>query len=236
MLFRSYSIFISDLEHQGYLPEAVTNWIALMGWSFDDHTEFFTMQDLVEKFSLERLNPSPAAINFSKLDHFNGLHIRNLANEDLARRLKPFFLDAGYPADDQRLRQIAPIVRERIVTLDDALPMAGFFFRDDVHPAPQSLVGKNMTAAQSAEAVRKAILVLEGLPEITHETAEQPLRNLALQLGLSAGQFFGILRSAITGQTVSPPLFESMAIIGKPTVIKRLSEANAQLSKMDAPG
>lgn len=229
-----YSVFINDLEHQGYLPEAVTNWIALMGWSYDDHTEFFTMQDLVEKFSLERLNPSPAAINFSKLDHFNGLHIRNLANDDLARRLKPFFLDAGYPVDDQRLLQIAPIVRERIVTLDEALPMAGFFFRDDVHPAPESLVGKNMTAAQSAEAVRKAIQVLEGLPEITHETAEQPLRNLAQELGLSAGQFFGILRSAITGQTVSPPLFESMAIIGKPTVLKRLSEADTQLIKMDA--
>ena len=82
LLQEGYSVFINDLEHQGYLPDAVTNLIALMGWSYDDHTEFLTMQDLVEKFSLERLNPSPAAINFSKLDHFNGLHIRNLENDE----------------------------------------------------------------------------------------------------------------------------------------------------------
>ena len=73
-----HSIFITDLRQLGYLPEAVVNWIALMGWSYDDHTEFFTMDDLIEKFSLDKLNPSPAAINFTKLDHFNGLHIRSL--------------------------------------------------------------------------------------------------------------------------------------------------------------
>ncbi len=73
-----HSIFVKDFDSLGYLPEAVVNWITLMGWSFDDHTEFFSLQDLVEKFSLTRLNPSPAAINFTKLDHFNGLHIRNL--------------------------------------------------------------------------------------------------------------------------------------------------------------
>jgi glutamyl-tRNA synthetase len=89
------SFFIKDLQAMGYLPEAVVNWVALMGWSFDDHTEFFTMDDLVEKFSLDSLNPSPAAINYSKLDHFNGLHIRHLEVGDLAQRLKPFFEPPG---------------------------------------------------------------------------------------------------------------------------------------------
>ncbi|RPI22062.1 MAG: glutamate--tRNA ligase, partial [Chloroflexota bacterium] len=82
-----HSIFIGELQELGYLPEAVANWVALMGWSYDDHTEFFTMSDLVEKFSLNGLNPSPAAINFTKLDHFNGLHIRSLPAEELAHRL-----------------------------------------------------------------------------------------------------------------------------------------------------
>jgi glutamyl-tRNA synthetase len=95
------SFFIKDLQAMGYIPEAVVNWIALMGWSFDDHTEFFTMQDLVEKFSLDNLNPSPAAINYSKLDHFNGLHIRRLEVGDLAQRLKPFFEAAGLKVDDE---------------------------------------------------------------------------------------------------------------------------------------
>jgi len=80
-----YSIFIKDLRGLGYLPEAVVNWIALMGWSYDDHTEFFTLKDLVDKFSLDHLNPAPAAINFTKLDYFNGLHIRSLPLTELAK-------------------------------------------------------------------------------------------------------------------------------------------------------
>ena len=113
-----YSIFIKDLQELGYLPEAVNNWIALMGWSFDDHTEFFSLPDLVDKFSLRKLNPSPAAINFTKLDHFNGLHIRSLKAEDLAARIKPFFISKGLNPDDATLLKIAPIIQEHIATLD----------------------------------------------------------------------------------------------------------------------
>ena len=94
---------MKDMEDLGYIPEAVNNWIALMGWSYDDKTEFFTLDDLVEKFSLEKLNPSPAAINFSKLDHFNGLHIRNLDQADFAARIKPWFEKAGYAPEDDAL-------------------------------------------------------------------------------------------------------------------------------------
>ena len=92
-----YSIFLGDLQNLGYIPEGVLNWMALMGWSFDDHTEFFSLPELVNAFSLERLNPSPAAVNFSKLDHFNGLHIRALSSDDLTTRCLPFFQAAGYP-------------------------------------------------------------------------------------------------------------------------------------------
>jgi len=229
-----YSIFINDLQSLGYLPEAVINWTALMGWSFDDHTEFFTLPDLVEKFSMDRLNPAPAAINFSKLDHFNGLHIRNLQADDLAQRLKPFFVNAGFTVQDEVLLQIAPIIQERISTLDDALAMGGFFFEDEVHPAPEDLIGKKMTPAESVRAARQAYKILESLPEITHESANQPLRDLAEQMGLKAGQLFGILRSAVTGQTVSPPLFESMAIIGKEKVLERIQKAIRALEELNA--
>ena len=229
-----HSIFISDLEALGYLPEAVVNWTALMGWSYDDHTEFFLMDDLIDKFSLDRLNPSPAAINFTKLDHFNGVHIRNLAVEDLAQRVKPFLESAGYQVNDDKLLKIAPIIQERIASLDDAIAMAGFFFVEDVHPSPETLVGKKMTSATSAEAVRRSVEIIETLPEITHKTAEQPLRDLANDLGIKAGQLFGILRSAVTGQTVSPPLFESMAIIGKEKVLERLHKAIKVLEGMQA--
>lgn len=227
-----FSIYLTDLRELGYLPEAVVNWIALMGWSYDDHTEFFTMEDLIAKFSLERLTPSPAAINFSKLDHFNGLHIRRLSIPELSRRIRPFFEKAGYTVDEAKLLRITPIIQERITTLDEAVEMAGFFFRDEVHPNPQELIGKEMSAAASAMAARRAYQVLEGLPEITPQTAEAPMRALAEELGLSAGQLFGILRVAVTGQRVSPPLFESMAIVGKEKVLERIHNAIAILESL----
>ena len=221
-----YSIYVKDLEKLGYLPEAVVNWIALMGWSYDDRTEFFSLDDLIEKFSLDRLNPSPAAINFAKFDHFNGLHIRNLNIPDLANRLRPFFEARGYLVDDDRLLKIAPIIQERLVTLDDAPHIAGFFFQDRINsPSPEDLTAKGLSQKESAAVARQLLILLEAQPEMTTNLVEPAMRNLVEQLGLSAGQAFGILRSAVTGQKVSPPLFESMEIIGKQKVIERLHSA-----------
>lgn len=227
-----HSIFVKDLKDLGYLPEAVINWIALMGWSYDDRTEVFTLPDLIEKFSLDRLNPSPAAINFTKLDHFNGLHIRNLATADLAQRVKPFLEQAGYIVEDEKLLKVIPIIQQRIATLAEAPEMAGFFFEDEIAPRPEELVGKNMTPAQSAAALRRAIPIFEAVPENNPEVSEETLRGLAEELDLKAGQLFGILRAAVTGQPVSPPLFESMAIIGKPLVVSRLRKALQSLESM----
>lgn len=227
-----HSVFLNDLRELGYLPEGVVNWIALMGWSYDDRTEFFTLTDLVEKFSLQKLNPSPAAINFTKLDHFNGLHIRSLPAEVLAERVRPFLEGAGYTVDEGTLNQVAPLIQPRIATLEDSVAMAGFFFEEQVHPEPEKLVGKKMTPQESAEAATRAYQVLSGLPVIDHETAEQPLRDLADEMGLSAGQLFGILRVAVTGQSVSPPLFESMAVIGREKVLERIVNAINLLSSL----
>lgn len=230
-----YSIFIKDLERLGYLPEAVVNWIALMGWSYDDRTEFFNLDDLIEKFSLDRLNPSPAAINFAKLDHFNGLHIRNLEIANLANRLRPFFEARGYLVDDDRLLRIAPIIQERLVTLDDAPEIAGFFFRDVIQcPAAADLTAKGLTTKETAEVARLILALLEAQPEMTISLVEPAMRTLVEQLGLSAGQVFGILRLAVTGQKVSPPLFESMEIIGKQKVIERLRSAIGVLEQISS--
>ncbi len=220
-----FSIFVNDLSDLGYLPEAVVNWIALMGWSYDDHTELFSLDDLVEKFSLDRFNPSPAAINFTKLDHFNGLHIRGLAPEDLAGRLAPFFRRAGYTVDDALLLRIIPIIQERIGTLDEAPEMAGFFFADSVSPEVSDLIAKGLTAEQSLQIARRSLEVLASVAEINPEVAEPPMRGLVEELGFSAGQVFGVLRVAVTGKRVSPPLFESMEIIGREKVLARVEQA-----------
>ncbi|HEX7556713.1 MAG TPA: glutamate--tRNA ligase family protein, partial [Leptolinea sp.] len=181
-----HSIFIKDFDGLGYLPEGLVNWITSMGWSFDDHTEFFSLEDLVEKFSLDRLNPSPAAINFSKLDHFNGLHIRNLTVEDFSRRIKPFFESAGLKTDDATLLKIAPIIQERVATLDESPEIAGFFFRPTVEPTVEDLTAKGLTASQSADAARKSLAVLEAATEMTPAAAEPPMRALVEELGLSS--------------------------------------------------
>jgi glutamyl-tRNA synthetase len=220
-----YSVFVKDLRDLGYTPEGVVNWIALMGWSLDDRTEVFTLEDLVKSFSLERLNPSPAAINFTKLDHFNGLHIRALQEAELARRLRPRLERAGLAVDGERLRRVVPLVRERLVTLDDVVAMGGFFFREDVAADAHALVAKNLTAAQSAAIAARCLAILEALPSVAHEVAEPPLRALVEELGLAPNQVFGILRVTVTGQSVSPPLFESMAVIGRETVLARVRRA-----------
>ena len=220
-----YSFFIKDLQALGYLPEAVDNWIALMGWSYDDHTEFFSMEDLIQKFSLAHLNPSPAAINYTKFDYFNGLHIRNLSSHDLARRLQPFFTGHGLNADLETLELIAPIIRERMVTLDDAVEMAGFFFREEVEPTTEMLVAKGLNRQQSLDLLRTVIEKIQSLPTIKKEIVEPEMRAIVEASGATAGQVFGIMRAAITGQKVSPPLFESMEIIGREVVINRLNRA-----------
>ncbi len=222
---QGFPIFMKDMEELGYIPEAVINWIALMGWSYDDKTEFFTLEDLVEKFSVEKLNPSPAAINFSKLDHFNGLHIRQLAVEDFASRIKPWFEKADLHPEDEMLIQVAAALQNRTPKLTEVVDMGGFFFRDQVKLEVERVVTPKMSAVQAAEAAGRILDLFQGLDEINQENAEGPLRELASGMGLKAGQIFGLLREALTGQKVSPPIFDIIPILGRKTVTQRLENA-----------
>ncbi|MCS6995154.1 MAG: glutamate--tRNA ligase [Anaerolineales bacterium] len=226
-----YSIFIKDLKELGYIPEGVLNWIVLMGWGVAED-DVMTLEEMVQRFDIRNLNPAPAAINFSKLDHFNGTHIRRLPADDLARRIKPYFERAGYSVDDTLLLRIVPLIRERLVTLDDCLPFAGWFFKDNVTPAPETLVPKGLTPAEAASVARRVYDLLAALPEITHASAEPPLRALVEALGLTPNQVFGLLRVAVTGQAVSPPLFESMELLSRETILARVQNAIALLERM----
>ncbi len=223
-----YSIFIKDLEDLGYLPDAVVNWIALMGWSFDDRAEFFTMPELIEKFSLDHLNPSPAAINFQKFDYFNGLHIRKLSDTELAEKVLPYIQKAGLEANLSTLKEIAPIIRERLTTLDDAIELTAFFFKD-IHFTLDDLIGKNMTREETLQILKDSYQILARITPLTVEDSEPIMRTYVEGSYFSAGQVFGILRVAVTGQKVSPPLFESMAILGSDRVEARIRKAIAAL-------
>ncbi len=151
--------------------------------------------------------------------------MRNLQVEDLAQRMKPFFEKAGYAADLDTLVKIAPIVQERLVTLDEAPELAGFFFKAEIVPAAEELVPAGMTREQALDVARQSLAVLKAAPELTPEAAEPPMRELVEKLGLKAGQVFGLLRVAVTGQKVSPPLFESMMIMGRERVLKQVEQA-----------
>jgi glutamyl-tRNA synthetase len=221
------SIYVLVLREMGYVPEAINNWVALMGASFGAEETLLSMDELVARFSLDHLSSSAARVNYEKLDHFNGLYLRQMAAADLAERVKPFFHQAGLQPDDATLLKVVPIIQERIVTLADAVDMAGFFFRPAPSPAPESLMAKGLTAAQSLDALRLAMGIIAAIPEasFTHDAIEAPLRELAEELGMKPGVLFGILRMAVTGQAVSPPLFESMVILGREATLPRLATA-----------
>jgi glutamyl-tRNA synthetase len=222
-------VFVLGLRDLGYLPEAINSWIALMGASFGAEEELLSLEEMATRFSLDRLTPSAARVNFEKLDDFNGKWIRRLSLDDLCVRIKPFFEKAGYVVDEAVLRRITPLVQERIVTLDDAVAMAGFFFRADVQPQTADLTPKGLAPEQSAYALEQARAALEALPEFAHAALEPPLRALAETLKLKPGQLFGLVRVAVTGQAVSPPLFECLEIVGRDTTLARLAAALEQL-------
>ena len=226
-----HSTFVDDLDGLGYIPEGVLNWIALMGWGVAED-DVMTLDEMVERFSIDNLTPSPAAINFQKLDHFNGTHIRLLTIEDLAARIRPYLTRAGLEVPDEKLLKVTPLIRERLVTLDDSLAFASFFFQENVEPNPQELIAKGLNANQSAEIARKSYDILASLPDVSHQTAEPPMREYVEKSGFTAGQVFGILRVAVTGQKVSPPLFESMEVIGRDKVLQRLQNSIAILEGM----
>jgi len=226
-----YSVFVKDMNELGYTPEGVLNWIALMGWGVAED-DVMSLDEMVERFSIDHLTASPAAINFQKLDHFNGTHIRLMPTEELSARIKPYLTGAGLPVDDEALLKVTPLIRERLVTLDDCLAFASFFFQENVEPNPEELIAKGLDAKQSAEIAKKAYEILSSLPGLSHEVAEPPMREYVESSGLSAGQVFGVVRVAVTGQKVSPPLFESMEIIGREKVLERLQKAIEVLEGM----
>ena len=226
----------------GYLVEAVQNFMALLGWAYDDRTEIFTLDKLVEVFTLEKVSPSPSIFNVEKLDWLNGHYLRSIAAEELTRRALPFVLkdlraaggsEEKWPAArvETLSTRFMPLVQERIKKLADIWPLVDFFFADDVTYDRALLVGKGMTEADARNVLAAAHKALSALDTWQAPVMEAVLRPLAEHLGLKAGQFFGTLRVAITGKTITPPLLESMVIAGRTTSTARLQKALALMER-----
>jgi len=226
---RHGSTSILDYRADGYLPETMLNFLSLIGWSLDEKTEIMSQPELIDYFSLDRIGKSGAVFNRDKLDWMNGMYIRGLECDDLAHRLLPF-LEEGLPEpvsrpiDEDYVRKIVPLIQERITTLKGAVEYADFFFLyPDYDPA--ELVGKKMDAAGSLVALRAAAERLAVLEGFDPDGLEAVLRPFAEELGIKAGQLFGILRTAVTGRAATPPLFETMTVLGQQQCLQRIRSA-----------
>lgn len=223
-------VLLHEFREAGYLPEAVVNFLTNVGWSFGDDREVFTVDETIARFDLGRVNPAGSAFPVDKLDWLNGVYVREMDDEELARRLRPVFEAAGYEVNLDVLVRVVPLIKQRIKTLPDALPMAGFFFAETFEPAPaEDLIQKKMDVASTRNALNHARARLAELPDFSADRQEEALRALAKELGLKPGQLFGALRVATTAQQVAPPLFETMEILGRDVSLDRIAQAIASL-------
>jgi glutamyl-tRNA synthetase len=215
-----------EYREDGYLPEAVVNFLAFLGWSPGTVEEIFSMDELVQRFSLEKVQPSPAVANLDRLDWINGQFIRRLSPPELATRLAERM--PGIPP--ARLEPLVPLVQERLRTLAEGPAMLQFLFQAPDRYDPTTLVPKGRDGASTAQALTAASALLRGLGDWSPQALDAGLREVAERIGWTTKDFFMALRVAITGRTVTPPLIESMVQLGKDEVVRRLDRAGAALT------
>jgi glutamyl-tRNA synthetase len=216
---RHGSVSVEDFRRDGYLPEALVNHLALLGWSFDDRTEIMAVPELIERFTLERVGASSAVFDYEKLEHFNGIYLRGLAPDEYAERLLAYLREQGCDWDEEVVRASVPLVREKITKLSEYPGFAGFLF-GEVEPDPSLLDGDVLAAAEA---------VLAELDPFTAEGIERSLRALAERLELKPRDAFQPIRVAVTGSKISPGLFESIALLGKDEALGRIKGARTAI-------
>jgi glutamyl-tRNA synthetase len=228
---RKNPVSLNFYRRAGYLPEALLNYLALMGWAMPDEHEEFTVEEFVQAFSLERISLGGPVFDLEKLRWLNGKYLRRLSPAALVEKLR-----AG-PLSDSHLLAVLPLVQERIDTLEGFFEYASFFFTGELvydAEASKALVPEGRTAAETSKTLR-ALLEEEVdlLLDWRHETLEPALRRFAEKRGWAAAELFMTLRVAVTGRTASPPLFETLAVLGKESCRRRLRRAAEVLKTIE---
>lgn len=217
---RKNDVSVLSYRDKGYLPEALNNFLALMSWSHPDKKDIFDMQEFVRTFSIDRIALTAPVFDIDKLNWFNGQYIRAMSDDELALRLTPFI-----PADCPKpmIKQILPLIKERLVTLKDFESLTDFFYRDIT--VDQTLLLKKSTSGEVKSQLSATKLSLESLDDKdwTCEKIEYKVRSLSEANGWKPGQYFMMLRIAVTGKTATPPLFETMQVLGREKCLARLS-------------
>ncbi len=211
---RHGAITVEEFRQDGFIPEALFNYLALLGWSYDDRTEIMSRDELVERFTLDRVGASPATFDYVKLTDMNGKYLRALAPGGYADRLVAYLREQGYDWDEDTIRRAAPLVQEKIARLGEFPEFARFLF-ERVEPDPAQIRDGAILPA-AAQALAK-------VEPFEAEPIEAALRSVAEQLGLKPREAFQPIRLALTGSTVSPGLFESLELLGKEESLARIS-------------
>jgi glutamyl-tRNA synthetase len=219
---------VSDYRQWGYLPEAVVNFLALIGWSSGTEREVFSLDELVEAFSIEAVGRAGAIFDIEKLNWLNGHYIRALPPEKLQEKLSPYLPDA----DANYLRQIVPLIQERLKRLDEAPALTDFFFREELEYDPALLVAKKHTPEESKAALDAVLDRISAIEQFSVESLEKALRGLVEDIGWKTGHLFMSIRVAVTGSTATPPLFETMSVLGRERCVSRIRLAVERLSEM----
>ncbi len=238
---RHGSTAMEQFRDEGYLPEALLNYLALLGWSLDGSTEIFSKDDLLEKFTLERVNPSPATFDYKKLLWFNQQYINHVIElDDLTGRVIPYLIKAELVADGpadashpqfEFIRSVTALLKDRLELLSEAPDLMSFFFKDELDAYdPALLVPKKTEPAVALQLITAAGSAIAEI-DVTDEAAtEARLRALADELGVKAGNLFMPIRVAATGRTQSPGLFETLRVIGNNRLRERIDRAIAALT------
>lgn len=224
-----YMVMVHEFREAGYLPEALINYLALLGWSVGADRDIATREEMIEKFDITDIKKSNAAFNYEKLLFMNGHYMRQLAVEDLAERVTPFLEAAGLPADRERLIEVLPLVQERMKLLAEAPELLNFFLGDAPLPKVEDLPGrkkkkKKMSIEETIASLQASHAALADC-EWTHDTIEQALRSKSKETGIKAGQLFQPLRVAITGRKQAPGIFDTVSHLDRETVLARIKRA-----------
>ena len=234
---RHGSTSMLEYRSRGFLPEAMVNFMALLGWSLDDKTDVISRSDLVESFSLERVGKGAAVFDLDRLQWMNGVYIRALDDGDLAERMLPYLGSDG-DVDRKYLRRIVPLVRERLKTMADVPEWTSYFFDGELSYDAADLVQKGMDRESTVGALGATLRVLEGIRDFAAEPLEEVLRATGADLELSGRKLFGAIRVAVTGRSASPPIFETMEVLGRERCLDRIGAAMVRLDaqKAGSPG
>jgi glutamyl-tRNA synthetase len=223
---------VAAFREQGFLPEAMVNYLALLGWAKDDHTTFLTMDELVEAFDLAHVSHNPAVFDTQKLEWMNNHYIQALDEDELAARCVPFLTEAGLSVDPGLLRRAMPIVRERMKTLAEAPGLLRFLFTDDI--VPNEKAAKLVEGAPEGY-LKRAADALDRLERWESDDIQTVLDELAAEAGLSRTKGWQPIRAAVTGSNVSPPLPESLELLGKERAVARLRAVSGSRLSSSSP-